>query len=281
MLAQLVLNERSRRGAEAAPLVRETLKLCGMDSVESGPDDVVEGADCVIAAGGDGTLIGAIGQALARNLPLGIIPLGTFNELARTLEIPLEVAGAIRIIHEGHLRTIDVGRVNGAYFVNESSIGISSRISRLQTPELKQHFGFLGVAATALQAYRHSKPIHAEVLYDGGRVTLKTIQLTIANSHRFGGFLDVEGAAIDDGWLDLYSVDIQNFRDAFGIAHAMFRGIQREVPGLKTLRAKRFEVRTHHAHHITADAEPAGTTPAVFEILPQALRVYTPFSAPK
>ncbi len=277
MLAQLVLNERSRRGAEAAPFVRESLKLAGVDFVEGdSPEDIGGGVDCIIAAGGDGTLVGAIRQALERGLPLGIIPLGTFNELARTLDVPLDIAGAVRVIRAENYRTIDVGRVNDSYFVNEASIGISSRISRLQTPELKKHFGLLGIAATALQAFRHSHPIHATVAYDGGRESVKTIQLTVANSHRFGGFLNVEGAAIDDGWLDLYSVDIESFRDAFGIAYAMFRGIRKQVPGLKTLRSRRFEIRTRTPHHITADAEPAGTTPAVFEILPKALRVYAP-----
>ena len=274
---QLVINEHSRRGREAAPLVRETLKLSCIEFVEGGaPDDINAGVDAIVACGGDGTVINAIGQALDRGLPLGIVPLGTFNELARTLDVPLDIAGAIRIVCEGHQREIDVGRVNGAYFVNEASIGISSRISRLQTPELKQKFGFLGVVATALQAYRHSRPMHVDVRYEGGTIALKTIQLTIANSHRFGGILDVDGAAIDDGWLDLYSVDIETFRDAFGIAFGMFRGVRRDIPGLVTLRAKRFEVRAHHEHHITADAEPAGTTPAVFEVLPKALRVYAP-----
>jgi diacylglycerol kinase family enzyme len=114
------------------------------------------------------------------------------------------------------------------------------------------------------------------VSYDGKEERLRTIQLTIANSYRFGGFLQVADAAIDDGWLDLYSVDIRNVWEAFNIARAMFAGKRREVPGLRTLRSKRFEIRTHRPHHITADAEPAGMTPAVFEVFPKALRVFVP-----
>lgn len=277
MLAQLVLNDRSRRGAELAPLVRESLHVRGIDFVEGRlPGPIDADVDCIIAAGGDGTIIGAVGRALDRGVPLGVIPLGTFNELARTLSIPLDVAGAVRVIAEGCERCIDVGVVNGRYFVNEASIGISSRIARLQTPELKQRFGAFGVLYTALQAFRHSRAIHAEVRYDDETERVKTIQMTVANSHRFGGFLSVAGAAIDDGWLDLYSVDIEHFREAFGVARAMFAGKRTDVAGLRSLRARRFEIRTRHPHHITADAEPAGTTPAVFEVLPQALRVYAP-----
>jgi diacylglycerol kinase (ATP) len=277
MFAQLVINARSRRGAREAPDVRAALHEARIEFAEDGwPDDIAGDVDCIIAAGGDGTLLNAIGKALNRDLPLGVIPLGTFNDLARTLEIPMDVRDAIDVIANGRERSIDVGRVNGKYFVNESSIGISSRISRMQTPELKQRFGFLGVVATALQAFRHARPIHAEVVHEGGIERLRTVQLTIANSYRFGGVFSIADAAIDDGWLDLYSVDIENAWDAFCIGRALIEGRRADAPGLRTLRGKRFEIRTRRPHHITADAEPAGTTPAAFEILPKALRVFVP-----
>ncbi len=277
MFAQLVINTRSRRGAQAAPAVRAALHDAGIEFAEDGwPDDVAGSVDCIIAAGGDGTLLSAIASALGRDLPLGVIPLGTFNDLARTLRIPMDVHHAVAVIADGHERSIDVGRVNGRYFVNESSIGISSRISRLQTPRLKQRLGLLAVLITAIRAFRHARPIHAEVVHADGIDRLRTIQMTIANSFRFGGFLSVADAAIDDGWLDLYSVDIENAWEAFSIGRAILEGRRKDVPGLRTLRGKRFEVRTRRPHHITADAEPAGTTPATFEILPKALRVFVP-----
>ena len=277
MFAQLVINLESRRGAQAAPEVRAALHAAAIEFVEGGwPDDIAGNVDCIIAAGGDGTLLSAIASALQRDLPLGVIPLGTFNDLARTLRVPFDIRGAIEVIASRNARAIDVGRVNGHYFVNESSIGISSRISRLQTTGIKKRFGFLAVLATAVQAFRYARPIHAEIVHAGGVETLKTIQLTIANSYHFGGFLSVSDAAIDDGWLDLYSVDIENAWEAFCIGRAMLAGQRENVPGLRTLRGKRFEIRTHHEHHIEADAEPAGKTPATFEILPKALRVFVP-----
>lgn len=275
MFALLSLNEHSRRGRELGPAVREALRAHGIDFVEgSSLDDPAQSVDCVIAAGGDGTLVRAAGVALARGIPLGVIPLGTFNELARTLELPLDVEGAVAAIAAGAQREIDVSRVNGHYFVNEASIGISSRITRLQTPEVKQRFGWFAIIATALQAYRHSRPIHCEVIADETRASFRTIQLTIANSNRFGGVVNVQDAAIDDGWLDLYSVDIDRPSKAFGIARALLAGKRDSVPGLRTLRSKKFDVRTRHPHRIAADGEDAGTTPAVFEVLPKALRVY-------
>jgi YegS/Rv2252/BmrU family lipid kinase len=276
MRALLILNEHSRRGREWGPLLRAALDDADISYVEGeATQSPAEGVDCIIGAGGDGTIINCVATSIAMNVPLGIIPLGTFNELARTLDIPLDVRAAVDVIARQKTRAIDVGIVNGKYFVNEASIGISSRITRLQTPELKQRFGFLAVFATALQAFRHSRPIRAEVRFDGARESFRTIQLTIANSHRFGGFLHVSDASIDDGCLDLYSVEITRFFEAFSIARAMFAGKAKSVPGLRTLRAPSFEVRTRHQHHIVADAEPAGTTPATFEIKPKALRVFT------
>jgi len=277
VLAQLIVNERSGRGRELGGSIRAALQRVGIDAVEGGwPSDVAADADCIVCAGGDGTLIGAIEQAIARDLPIGLVPAGTFNELARTLRMPLDIDGAVKTIAARNERVVDVGLVNGVYFLNEASIGISSRIARLQTTQLKQRFGMFGVFATAFLALRHSRPIRAEVRYDGRSERLRTIQLTVANSHRFGGFLNVAGAAIDDGWLDLYSVDITGPREAFSIAMAMFAGRPRDVPGLRVLRATRFDVMTRREHRITADGEPAGVTPATFEILPKALRIFAP-----
>ncbi len=275
MFALLTLNEHSRRGRELGPAVRAALHARGIEFTEgSSPDDVAQDVDCIIAAGGDGTLVRAIGAATARGIPLGVVPLGTFNDLARSLGIPLDVAGAVDVIAGAKQRLIDVGRVNGCYFVNEASIGISSRITRLQTPEVKQRFGFLAVIVTALQAYRHSRPITCDVTYNGDHAVFRTIQLTVANSNRFGGVVNVQDAAIDDGWLDLYSVEIDGFWKTLPVARALLEGRREGVPGLRSLRAKRFAIRTHHPHRIAADGEPAGTTPAVFEVLPKALRVY-------
>lgn len=277
MLVQLVINLRSGRGRASADATREALRAAGIAFVETAwPSEVVPNADCIVCAGGDGTLLAAIDTAISRNLPLGIIPLGTFNDLARSLGIPLDVAGAVQTILAGRERAIDAARVNGYYYVNEASIGISSRITRLQTPELKQRFGFLAVIATAFQALRYARPIRAEVRFDGRRERMRTIQLTVANNRHFGGFLNVEGAAIDDGYFELYSVDIRSLYEAFMITRAVLSGRPRGVPGLRAFRSNRFEVITRRPHHIAADSEPAGTTPATFDVLPKALRVLVP-----
>jgi diacylglycerol kinase (ATP) len=272
MRALVMLNPESRRGREMAPTVRAELRRHGVEVV--GSPNALDGVDCVVSAGGDGTLTRAVARAMQLQVPVGVVPLGTFNDLARTLDIPADVAAACAIIAAGRTRTIDVARVNGVYYASEASIGVSSRIARLQTPGEKQRFGTLAVVATALQAFRYARPMHVEVSFDGRRERLKSVQLTVANSHRFGGVVSVEDAAIDDGWLDLYSIEIDGVGEAISVARAILRGKRRDAPGLRTYRSTKFHVHTHRHHHITADGEPAGATPATFEVLPEALRVY-------
>ncbi|MBV8118077.1 MAG: YegS/Rv2252/BmrU family lipid kinase [Candidatus Eremiobacteraeota bacterium] len=276
MRALLVVNPCSRLGNAIAEDARRELEARGVEVLAQSQDGSsgMPAYDCIVAAGGDGTLVRLIGRAIAANVPVGIIPGGTFNELARTLAIPLDVAAACDVIAAARTRLIDVGRVNGVYYINEASIGISSRAARLQTTELKQRYGFFAVAASALRALTFARPMFAEVSYGETVVRFRTVQLTIANNQRFGGLFSVSDAAIDDGWLDLYSIEIQTFWEAFRVAQAILAGRRQSVPGLRTLRSSSFRVRQHRAHHITADGEPAGTTPATFEVLPKALRVF-------
>jgi diacylglycerol kinase (ATP) len=272
--ALLVVNRRSRNGYRLRKQLRRELRNRGIEVVRRAlsPGDV----DCIIAAGGDGTVVRLIGRAIALDVPIGIVPLGTFNDLAHTLAIPFDVGEACDVIAAGRTRAIDVARVNGFFYVNEASIGISSRLARLQTRDEKRRFGVLSFAVSAFRAFRHARPIRAEVAFDNRTERFKTVQLTVANSYHFGGFFTVDDAAIDDGWLDLYAVEINNVAQAFSVARAFFAGRPGSVPGLQRYRAAVFRVFTRRPHRISADGEPAGTTPAVFEIVPKAVRVFAP-----
>lgn len=273
MRALLVLNAKSRLGQRDGATVCHLLEGLGVQCLR---DTGAASYEAVIAAGGDGTVIGAIPLALQHNVPLGIVPLGTFNDLARTLGLPLDLAGACSAILSGRERRIDVGRVNGAHFVNEASVGVSARIARRQTPEIKQRFGIFGLISTALQTIREIRPFSAEIRYNGQMERLRTLQITVANNAHFGGIIERPDASIDDGWLDLYSVEPRSWLDAFALVRKILRRDPSSGQGLRTRRATRFDVRSRRAHHICADGEPAGVTPAVFEVLPKALRVLVP-----
>lgn len=272
MRALLVINPRSRRGRENADRVRENLVGCGLELVE----DENETVEAVVAAGGDGTVIRAVPMAIERNVPLGIVPLGTFNDLARTLGIPLDVDEACSTVGGGKLQRIDVGRVNGYYFVNEASIGFSTRVARKQTPELKRRFGWLAVIGTTIETLRESRPFHVTVKYGGQTETALSVQMTIANSGHFGGLIDVPGASLQDAALDLFSIEVRSWFGVFPILGSIAARRFTDAPGVRHHRGKRFELVTRRPHHITTDGEPAGFTPATFEVVPGAVQVFVP-----
>lgn len=245
----------------------------GVDLAQAGTGDRI---DAIVVAGGDGTLVHQIPRAVQLGVPIGLLPLGTFNDLARTLSIPLDPKAACEVIARGRTRAIDVAQVNDVCYVTEASIGISSRLARRQRSQDKQRFGLLAILASALQAVRYARPFHAEISSERGGARVRAVQLTVANSQRFGGFITVEDAAIDDGELDCYSVEIANAVQFVTVAAAVIAGRNRSTRGLRTFRAPAFDIRTRRPHHISADGEPAGTTPARFQVLPKALRVFVP-----
>jgi len=104
------------------------------------------------------------------------------------------------------------------------------------------------------------------------------MQVTIANSPRFGHFISVQDAAIDDGRLDLYAVEIGSGADLFSAAGAIVAGCRHATGGLHSFRSAAFDGTTRRRHHVTAEGEPAGRTPARFESLSlsAALRVFVP-----
>ncbi len=272
MRVSLFVNPRSRRGRNAEASVRAQLSRYGIECVGARDSAI----DAIVVAGGDGTFVHEIARALELDLPIGLVPLGTFNDLARTLAIPLDLAGACKVIASGMTRRIDVARVNGFYYVNEASIGLSSRIARVQRAADKQRFGLLALAASALRAILFVRPFHAEIAFNGTCERLKTVQLTVANSPHFGGFINVDDAALDDGRLNLYSVGGEGLWPFVRVAAAVLERHGRPGEGLHVYRSTAFAVSTRRPRRISADGEPAGSTPARFEVLPRALSVFAP-----
>ncbi|MFN2527738.1 MAG: lipid kinase [Candidatus Baltobacteraceae bacterium] len=286
MRVLLLLNPNARRGDDSADAVKRAFEIANCEIIREAPDQSDGGArimrhyagriDCVVVGGGDGTLINAIPGLIETKLPLGILPLGTFNDLARTLELPRDPERAVRVILDGHKKALDVGRVGNRYFLNEASIGISTRIARRQTPAAKKRFGFLAIIATTLTALGRSRPFSATVRYDGKEERFRTLQLTVANSHHFGGFITNKDAAIDDGILDLYSLNIRNWADVARLIGPIARHEISESPAVRNRKSTTFEVLTTRPRAIFTDGEPAAMTPATFTVLPGAIEVFVP-----
>ena len=285
--ALTLFNSNARTVAKNIDLVLDALRAQGFDVLH--PEISTRGSaaamirqhandvDLVVSVGGDGTLNAVLQGIIGTDLPLGVIPLGTANDLCRTLGIPLDVAGACEVIARGYSRRIDVGRVNGVYFFNEASIGLSVALCRRLTAEAKARFGILAHVALTLSIIRRMRRFRALVKADGEReIAVHAAQLTVGNSRNFGGLIANDEASIDDRRLDLYSVEFRHWWNYFEALVALLRRRYDDATVVQTAHARRFEIRTGRAMPIETDGEIVSRTPALFEVVPRAVRVFVP-----
>lgn len=286
----LAVNVRARRGREARDLAAAALRARGHSVVEVPPDDSAgalsraivahrDAVDAVVVGGGDGTLLTAIDGLLETKLPLAILPLGTFNELARTLGIPTGYDEVAALLDEGAPFAVDLGRVNGVHYFNEASVGLSTRVARLQTSKVKHALGMLAIPLTTLRALRRSRPLHLDIeSADGRRHRVRALQLTVANSYRFGGVVENPEGSLEDGELWLYSIDVKGIWHALRIVVAVALHRFEHTPDVDAVRGHRFLVRSvnGHAHRVYADSEEVTALPAEFGIVPRGVTVLVP-----
>ncbi|MBF2083178.1 lipid kinase [Thermoleptolyngbya sp. C42_A2020_037] len=241
-----------------------------VDLIRKHQDDL----DLVIIGGGDGTLNRVVDVLVETQLPLGILPLGTANDLARTLGLPQSVPDACRAIAQGKRRSIDLGWVNGKYFFNVASLGLSVKITRRLSQGMKQRWGILAYAISAVQALTQLHPFRAEIRVDGETIAVKTLQIAVGNGRYYGGGMAIaEDAAIDDQRLDLYSLEVKHLWQFIPLLWKMRRGQQASLPWVRGLHGQEIEIHTREPHAINTDGEITTATPATFRVIPQALTV--------
>lgn len=288
--ALLLLNCHARKGhPDQAAEIEQTLEKLGLEVIPIllEPDQSLAETICqyrdqvdrVIVGGGDGTLNGAIAGLIETGLPLALLPLGTANDLARTLQIPTDLTAACEIAATGQVRSIDLGWVNGHYFFNVASLGLSVQITHRLNPEVKRRWGVLAYGLTALQVLWQARPFTAEIHLADQVIWSRTVQIAIGNGRYYGGGLTVaEDATIDDQRLDLYSLEIDHWWQMLVTLPAMRRGNHARWPHVRSLQGQEITIYTRKPYWINTDGELTTQTPATFRVLPGALSVLCPQS---
>lgn len=285
----LLHNAKARQGSSALEQVCARLKAGGLaitiEPFENLPEiarDITrlhESVDAVAVCGGDGSISSAAPAIMESGLPLGIIPAGTANDLARTLSIPLDFAAAADLIVAGHTRRIDVGMVNGHSFFNVASIGLSSELAQKLDPEIKKRFGRLGYAVAALRVLSSARRFRARIVEKGNGTLVKSYQIAVGNGRLYGGGNVVaDTAEIDDGRLDLYSLEMRNLWKSVLMARAFRAGTHGAWKEVRTARCVEFVVQTGRPMPVNTDGEIVTATPAHFKVLPAAVKVFAPES---
>ena len=285
--ALLIVNAASRSGRREIGAARERLGAGGLHLVEGccdGAPDVArcivahrDAVDCVIVGGGDGTLNAAGPGLLATGLPLGVLPLGTANDFARSVGLPLDVAAAAGVIADGIVRLIDVGEVNDRLFFNVASVGLAADLAQRLTADSKRIFGRLSYAVSASHLLMEARPFHATLLIGQQKIMVRTMQIAVGNGRYYGGGnIVAAGAQIDDGRLNLYSLEFSQVWRMALMLRSFKSGAHGAVREVRTACGDSFEIITRKPRPVNADGELVTQTPARFTQRLRAITVYVP-----
>jgi diacylglycerol kinase family enzyme len=240
---------------------------------------VAQGADVVVAAGGDGTVNSVASALVDSNLPLGIIPLGTLNHFAKDAGIPINLERAVHTVVARHVKSVDVGEVNGRVFLNNSSIGIYPNIV-VEREALRQqgYWKWTAFAAATVKILRHYRGVVVRITAGDSTHVARTPFLFVGNNeyHIDGIHLGARDR-LDGGRLFAYLAPRVRGRDLpkllawalIGRGHGTLESfaavaLQVDTPGRRRMR-------------VAQDGEVAMmSTPLLYRVRPGALRVIVP-----
>jgi diacylglycerol kinase (ATP) len=230
--------------------------------------------DLVIAAGGDGTINAIVNELAYTSTTLGIIPLGTVNGLAQSLDIPSELRAACQIISRGKIRTIDLGKTNGLFFTTLAGIGFDAYVIRIVDSRLKKALGIGAYILTGiinLMKY-HFKTIRMKI--DDEQVKRTGYLVIIGNSKYYGAKVIISPQAkMDDGLLDVVVFKSHNFLRIMSYLWRLHKGNLIDLPDVEYFQGKNIYIESHGNHFVHSDGEPLGYTPVNISIAPSALKV--------
>lgn len=282
----LLVNRRARSGQRDPALAVAAIEKAGLKLVQpTRPLEVWEfpdyirskGAqsDFVVVGGGDGTLSTCAKAIADIGRPMGILPLGTANDLARTLEIPGSLALAGEIIARQKTRAVDLGLANGHPFFNVVTIGLAADLASTLDSLTKRRWGRLGYAIGALKVAMGATRFSAWITTRTGVEKVKTYQIAVGNGRHYGGGVVVHSdATIHDGMLDLYSLELQSLWKLALMFQIFRRGEHGNWDDVRIDHADRFDISTRRPQPVNADGEIVTQTPVRIEVLKKALLVF-------
>jgi diacylglycerol kinase (ATP) len=285
----LVVNVRSRQGRRHYQGLPSRLAAAGVPVSATFPiedparlhqilgEALALDPDLLVFGGGDGSLTAAAATLAHRDSALGVLPLGTTNNFARSLGLPLDLPGAVATLASGKVADVDLARAGEHVFANMASIGLSVEVARAAPARLKR---ILGRGAYTLTALRHL-PAHASfratLTVDGTQRELWTHQLNIANGAYHAGRRIARGASIDDRELIVYRLgDASRLRLTSQTLDQVAFGPRRPLTAGPYLTTGELWVATDPPLPLDLDGEVRGITPVRISLLPQALRVLVP-----
>lgn len=287
--ALLIINPKARQCAgaqldegiaqlEQAGIAVERLVSNSPEESRQAVQERKDQLDLVIVGGGDGTISSMAGTMHDSGLLLAILPLGTANDLARSLGLSGQLEEAFDVIVSGVRQSIDLGMVNDHYFFNVAHLGLGVQVTEELTDEVKKHWGIFSYLKAFFAALLRIKQFKVTITADEVPHRQRSIQIAVGNGRYYGGgnVID-ENKRIDDGKLSLYSLRPQTVWELLTLAPLLRDGRQRYNERVFDLQAESIKIATgRKVMAIHADGEPVTNTPAHFKVLPDALEILAP-----
>ena len=275
---------------EKVTLVEEAMQTAGLEyqleltqyaghATELAQQAIQDGWSTIVAAGGDGTIHEVIvGFMLAaekdQTATLGIIPLGTANDLAYGLQVPFDAAAACQRIAAGNTRLIDVGTVNGNYFDNNSAVGLEPVVT-INHEQMRSVKGNLRYVLAALKSVFQTKPWQMRLEWDDGTYEGPVTLVSVGNGRRTGGFFMTPQAEMDDGLLDfVFDVGLTRWQ-LLTLFPKTLKGTHIDHPKVRYLKTRSLSIASSPSTPIHADGEiiDRQALEINYSILPNKLRV--------
>jgi YegS/Rv2252/BmrU family lipid kinase len=285
--AELIINTGSRRGRAALPII---VSACERQSIDLARINVLKKEtnlrrviaaiekrkpELVLVGGGDGTISDAVDHFAGSSIQVGVLPLGTTNNFARSLGMPLDLDDAVATIKHGKVSNVDLGKINDELFVNVAGIGISAKIAKNVTDKQKRRFGRFAYAINGITQLIRHKPFLATIEDKDSELQLhlETHQIIIANGRYHAGKEIAKDAKIDNRELIIFALGGKS-KLSFIIAMADFYfGKRKNIRHASYLTGNSINLRTNTPQLVELDGEVKFTTPIPVEVAPGAVRV--------
>ena len=266
--------------AVAAEFVIKKTKKSG-DAKEFSEEAALNDYDAVFVLGGDGTVSEAVNGLMLHEskLPLGIIPLGTVNNVARAVGIPMNPEKAIDSLEQLTVQQIDVGKLNDRFFISSTSVGPIPESVQEVDVDMKTKFGVFAYLIEGIKALRNDETYTFELDIDGEKWTAEYSLLLIAMSNFVGGVgTIIPEAAIDDGLIHLVTLKETTAKEKLSLVPELFQNKEYTKDQLEHRSFKKAKIRLlediDKEINCTVDGDKGQTFPLEIEVLPQALSVF-------
>jgi diacylglycerol kinase (ATP) len=237
------------------------------------------GSELILVYGGDGTVMECASGLISSQTPLAILPGGTANVMARELGLPsdLEDALAVAINPQSKIRSVDMGQIGEQTFLLRAGVGFEAEMVKSADRELKDRFGILAYAISALQALADIPVARYRLCLDGVEVDSEGLACIVANSGNLGvqGIVLSPKTNISDGLLDVFVVTKTDLPSLVVLAGSVIGGRQ-DPPALQHWQVRELTIDANPRQTVQVDGEIIGQTPVTIEILPKAVQIVVP-----